>query len=213
MRFLIRPYHPSDQCAIYRICLDTANFRDPELLGHFYSAPYTVFEPDLCFILTADGTPTGYILGTRDSTAFADRCEREWFPILRERYTLPSADDQSPDANIIRRIYQGRTVSPALSDYPAHLHIDLLAAAQGQGWGQRLMETFLERLRTLDVCAVHLGVNTSNNRAVRFYEKIGFQRLIVSERSISFGMKLTPALRSQTTACPRASTHMEHPSI
>src|SRR6185295_6755137 len=103
-------------------------------------------------------------------------------------------DDQSPDANMIRRIHQGRTVNPALSDYPAHLHIDLLAVAQGQGWGRRLMETFLERLRTQDVCAVHLGVNTSNYRAVRFYEKIGFQRLIVSERSISFGMKLTPEL-------------------
>jgi ribosomal protein S18 acetylase RimI-like enzyme len=213
MRFLIRPYHPSDLCAIYRICLDNANFRDPELLGHFYAAPYAIFEPDLCFILTADGTPSGYILGTRDSMAFADRCEREWFPILRERYALPSADDQSPDANMIRRIHQGRTVNPALSDYPAHLHIDLLAAAQGQGWGRRLMETFLERLRTVDVRAVHLGVNTSNYRAVRFYEKIGFQRLIVSERSISFGMKLTPELRSQTTVCPRVSTHMERLSI
>ena len=57
MDFAIRPYHPSDLCALYRVCLLTGDsgqdasqlYRDPELLGHIYVAPYAVFEPDLCF--------------------------------------------------------------------------------------------------------------------------------------------------------------------
>jgi hypothetical protein len=65
MAFAIRPYHPSDLPALYRICLLTGDsgadasqlYRDPELLGHFYAAPYAVLEPDLCFVLTHDGSP------------------------------------------------------------------------------------------------------------------------------------------------------------
>lgn len=110
--FAIRPYHPSDLYSLYRICLLTgANgvdasslFRDPELLGHYYAAPYAVLEPDLCFVLTHAGAPCGYVLGTRDSATFAARCEREWFPVLRTRYPLPPDDDQSEDAQLIRRI-------------------------------------------------------------------------------------------------------------
>src|SRR5262249_24287047 len=103
MEFTIRPYHPSDLTALYHICLLTGDngqdasglYRDPDLLGRYYVAPYAVLEPELCFVLTRGGTPCGYILGTRDSAAFREHCEREWFPILRERYPLPEADDHS----------------------------------------------------------------------------------------------------------------------
>src|SRR5512145_1630464 len=99
MNFKIRQYHPSDLCSVYHICVQTADsgadashlYPDPELIGHYYAGPYAVLEPDLCFILTNEGVPCGYVLGTRDSDVFAQRCEAEWFPILRERYPLPAA--------------------------------------------------------------------------------------------------------------------------
>src|SRR5213593_2206577 len=115
MPFAIRPYHPSDLYALYRICLQTgANgtdarhlCRDEELLGHCFVAPYAVLEPDLCFVLLDDGTPCGYIVGTRDSHAFHVRCEQDWFPVLRTRYALPRATDHSFDADLTRRIHMG----------------------------------------------------------------------------------------------------------
>ena len=81
MNLEIRPYHASDLSSLYRICLLTGNsgtdaselFSDPDLLGHFYAAPYAVLEPELCFILTCCEFPCGYILGTHNSEDFYHR--------------------------------------------------------------------------------------------------------------------------------------------
>ncbi len=67
----IRRYHPCDLAALYRICLLTGNngadatslYSDPDLPGHYYVAPYAVYEPDLCFVITHAGMPSGFILG------------------------------------------------------------------------------------------------------------------------------------------------------
>ncbi|MCX6018813.1 MAG: GNAT family N-acetyltransferase [Chloroflexi bacterium] len=193
--FEIRPYHPSDLYSLYRICLLTgdsgedasAQYRDHELLGHLYAAPYAVLEPDLTFVLTADGTPVGYTLGARDSQTFADRCEREWFPPLRARYPLPAVEDASPDAGRIRQIHRGHYHHSALAEYPAHLHIDILPIGQGGGYGRRLIETLLARLRKIGVPAVHLGVSPTNHRAIGFYEHVGFHRVPVD--GVVFGMR------------------------
>ena len=198
MTFSIRPYHASDLCALYRICLLTGDggsdaaplYRDGELLGHYYVAPYAVFEPDVCFTLTQDGVPCGYMLGARDSAAFSARCERDWFPTLRERYSLPPAEDASADAGMIRAIHRGYHPHPEAAAYPAHLHIDLLPIAQGQGWGRKLMETFLDRLRALSVPAVHLGVSARNTRAIAFYERIGFHLIQAYPGWSAYGMHL-----------------------
>jgi hypothetical protein len=93
MQFAVRPYLPSEFCAIYRIChLTSPAAADPasnaELHGHVYAGPYIHYEPDLCFVLTGDEEPCGYVLGTRDSTAFAARMDQEWLPPLRKRYPL-----------------------------------------------------------------------------------------------------------------------------
>jgi ribosomal protein S18 acetylase RimI-like enzyme len=198
MSFTIRPYHASDLYSIYQICLKTGDsgadasliYTDHELLGHLYAAPYAVFEPDLCFVLTQDSDICGYILGTRDSAAFAARCERDWFPVLRSRYPMPAPDDQSADAQIIRRIHMGHSAHAELAAYPAHLHVDLLPVAQGQGWGRQLMRRFLDQLRALGVPGVYLGVGIRNQKAIGFYERMGFERLAEQSTWIAFGMKL-----------------------
>jgi len=198
MSFAIRPYHPSDLYSLYRICLLTGDsgqdastlYRDPELLGHLYAAPYAVLEPDLCFVLTRDGTPCGYVLGARDSAAFSECCERDWFPPLRERYPLPAPEDDSPDADIIRGIHSEHHRHPDLVSYPAQLHIDLLPVAQGQGCGRKMIQTFTARLRELGVPSVHLGVGTRNTRAVAFYAHVGFHQIKAYDGWIAFGMHL-----------------------
>jgi ribosomal protein S18 acetylase RimI-like enzyme len=194
----IRPYHPSDLTRLYLICLETvfggpavvAQYRDPDLLGHFYAAPYAILEPDLCLVLTDAGTPVGYILGTRDSKLFRERCERDWFPPLRARYPLPDATDGSRDAAMVRLIHRGHDPASGFPKHPAHLHIDLLPPAQGGGHGRRLMTRFLEQLRGLGVPGVHLGVGKQNAGAVAFYRRVGFTELEELEWGYVFGMAL-----------------------
>lgn len=199
MEFRIRPYHPSDLCSVYDICVRTADcgadasgaHADPQILGHYYAAPYAVFEPELCFILTADAVPCGYVLGTRDSAGFSLRCEAEWFPVLRERYPLPEPEDKSPHAEMKRAIHRGIQPSPDVADYPAHLHIDLMPLAVGKGQGRALMDRFLGALRELGVPAVHLGVSGKNERAIAYYAHMGFATLHEYDWGLFMGMKLS----------------------
>ena len=196
--FAIRPYHPSDLYALYRICLLTgdsgkdasAMYRDPELLGHVYTAPYVIYEPDLCFTLTLDSTPVGYVIAARDSQEFSRRCEQDWYPTLRARYPLPAEGDSSPDASMIRNIHRGYRPNPdLLAQYPAHLHIDLLPPAQGQGLGKQMIQTLAARLREIKVPGVHLGVGARNQNAIGFYAHVGFHQIQNYTTWIAYGMK------------------------
>jgi ribosomal protein S18 acetylase RimI-like enzyme len=198
MSLEIRPFHMSDLSSLYRICLLTGNsgtdaselFSDPDLIGHFYAAPYAVLEPELCFVLVNSGSPRGYILGTHNSETFYHRCEKEWFPSLRTRHPLSPAADSLLEQRIIQLIHEGHKPNDDLKLYPAHLHIDLLPETQGMGMGRKMIEIFNSKLVELDIPAVHLQVGKKNEGAVQFYERVGFQRIKEYEHSIAFGMKL-----------------------
>jgi len=198
MAFTIRPYAPADLPNLYRICLLTGDsgadasqlYRDPALLGHFYAAPYAVHEPKLTFVLTDRQGVCGYVLGCRDSHAFAAWMEAQWLPPLRQKYPLPAPDDTSKDAAMIRLIHKGYIPSRWATAYPAHLHIDLLPRAQGQGLGRQLMNAFLGRLRELRVPGVHLGVGRRNEGAVAFYERVGFELLEAFPWGFEYGLRL-----------------------
>lgn len=198
MEFNIRPYHPADMPALYRVCMATGDsgqdgshlYPDPDLLPSFFVGPYVTLEPEICFVLTGDGEPCGYMLGCRDVEDFRERCEAEWFPPLRRRYALPAPHDTSPSAQIARLIHEGIEVNPDYRGFPAALHIDLMPHAQRQGYGRRLMARFLTRLREVGVSAVHLEVSARNRGAITFYERVGFRRIRTYEGAIAFGRRL-----------------------
>ena len=194
----IRPYRSSDFLDLYKICLLTGDsgkdasslYQDPDLLGHFYAAPYGVLEPETCFMLEDEQGCCGYVVAARDSFAFERRMNTEWFPALLERYSLPEPEDTSRDAGMIRTLHRGYHPGKEAAEYPAHLHIDLLERAQGQGQGRKLMEVLWAKLRQLEVSGVHLGVNTNNLSGIAFYRKLGFQLLEDYGTWQSYGIKL-----------------------
>jgi len=201
MPFQIRPFRssdPTDLASLYSICLLTGDsgkdasklFQDPFLLGHFYAAPYGVLEPETCFMLEDDAGTCGYIVSARDSRNFEERMNREWLPPLRQRYTMPLESDRSPDAGMVRVLHAGYHAGVEADLYPAHLHIDLLERAQGQGQGKRLMHTLWGRLRQLEVPGVHLGVSKKNAGGVAFYRKLGFELLEDYGSWESYGIRL-----------------------
>jgi GNAT superfamily N-acetyltransferase len=198
MQFELRRYHPSDLPALCRICLQTgagghdasALYRDPDLLGQYFAAPYLCFEPALCQVLTCDRQPVGYVLGTRDSAGFSAWCEREWFPVLRQRHPVPDAADRSVGAWVIRLMHAGIRPAEGLAAYPAHLHIDILQVGQGLGWGRALMAAFERQLRDDGVAGMHLKVGKDNGRAIGFYAHLGFEPLGQTEKTLVFGRRL-----------------------
>lgn len=198
MTFAIRDCTPADAPALNVICLKTGDngadatpiYKDSDLVGLYYASPYAMIEPESCFVLTHDGEPCGYILGAKDTAAFHERCEQEYFPPLRLKYPLPPAADLSHDAWIIRAIHRGIDMNDVFRDYPAHLHIDIMPIAQKQGHGRMLMEAFLARMKANGVPAVHLGVGAKNLNAIAFYEKMGFQRVVTHDTWIGYGIFL-----------------------
>ncbi len=193
--FQIRAYRPEDLELLYQICLQTGDSGDdatgqiePELLGHVYVGPYVTFEPELCFVLTHGDRPCGYILGTSDSHTFQQRCESDWYPRLRDVYPEPDDADVSFSSALVRSIHRGYQCPSFVDQYPAHLHIDIVPVGQGQGFGFDLMERFWEVLKKGGIAGLHLEVGLSNQRAVKWYRKIGYHSVRRTERTEVFGV-------------------------
>ena len=193
----LRPYTSADLAAVYDICLRTGDagkdarehYHDPWVLGHRYAGPYVALEPGFAFVVDNGARAVGYVLGVPDSVRFAAESEAKWFSVLRPLYPRPdradnsrtdeSRTDNSRDAAAHRLIHAGYAAPTGnwTAHYPAHLHIDLLPEAQGQGLGRMLMERLWAALRAAGVPGVHLGVGTLNPGALAFYRHLGFTEL------------------------------------
>lgn len=180
----IRPYSPADRDAIVDVCVRTAlhgedargHLTTPELYAQIWALPYVDLEPELAFVLDDGSHVVGYVLGVADSAEFRARAESEWFPEARERH--PRAADEDPrESWLLDILHAPLAPEPAcVSGFPAHLHVDVLPEAQGGGWGRRLIDTLCTELRDRGVPGLHLGVSDQNERALAFYQHLGFSR-------------------------------------
>ncbi|MHB9292685.1 putative acetyltransferase OgpAT [Hollandina sp. SP2] len=208
MAVLIRPAGEPDLPYLYEICLQTGNagkdasglFYDPLLLGQYYGAPYFFYDPSLCFVAEDRGIPQGYILAAQDTRAFNLWMEKVWLPPLRRRYPEPYPKERiksSLEQRLVSLLHHPSLSSdrtpPWWSSYPAHLHIDMLPAIQGQGAGKALMHILLETLNRRGCPGVHLGVSKANTRAIAFYGKWGFSVLQEHEQDLMLGKTLKVA--------------------
>ncbi len=186
----IRPARPGDEAGAYYVCLKTGNFgqdgepfyrEDPDALGRIFVGPYLAYEPELSLILEDAEGICGYALAARDSHAFYDRYEREWRPTLCAQFPEPAGDSrQWTRAQQIHYLYYHPDYycPEPYAQYPAHMHIDLLARAQGRGYGRRMMEQIMDKLRALGLPGGHLGVSMLNTPAFGFYQRLGFKELV-----------------------------------
>lgn len=182
----IRGVEARDLSDLYRICLLTGDsgqdasalYRDPELVGHCFAAPYAVLEPSCGYVAEDAEGVGGYILGALDTLAFEAELEAEWWPALRGRYAAPTGDPAGWGLDEVRcwQIHNPRPPPARITGpYPSHLHIDLLPRLQGRGLGKTMIDAWLGRVRELGSSGVHLGVSRQNHRAIRFYERYGFE--------------------------------------
>jgi ribosomal protein S18 acetylase RimI-like enzyme len=188
--FVIRPARPDDKAGAYYVCLKTGDFgkdgepfyrEDPDALGRIFVGPYLTYEPDLSFILEDARGICGYALGAFDSRAFFARYEKEWRPKLCAEFPMPTGDaNQWTRAQLVHSWYHNPdyTMPEPYTEYPSHLHIDLLERAQGRGHGRRMMEMVMDKLRQRGSPGAHLGVSLLNTSAFGFYQKLGFKELL-----------------------------------
>jgi len=185
---VIRTFRSADLEALYAISLATGHaggdashlYRDRKLIGHIYSAPYALLEPGLALVAEDDEGVAGFAVGTPDTGKWQERLEAEWWPKLRRQYADPAArpvTEWSADQRRTNTIHHPqRTPQQVVEFYPAHLHLNLLERAQGRGAGTMLFSEWMARASRQGM-ATHVGVNSANARAVRFWSRRGFDRL------------------------------------
>jgi ribosomal protein S18 acetylase RimI-like enzyme len=190
MATIIRDYQPGDESGAYYVCLKTGNHGDdgepfyqddPDALGRVYVGPYLRFEPELALMLEDEDGICGYAFGALDSRWFYDLYERHWRPELCEQFPAPGGDPSTwSRTQSVHHVYHHPDYfcPEPYEEYPSHLHIDLLARKHRQGFGGQMMREIMTRLRAKGSPGVHLGMSASNERAHRFYTKLGFTELV-----------------------------------
>lgn len=186
----------ADFDALYQIAVQTGDsgsdasslYRDPNLLGHIYAAPYGLFAPDLALVLEDDFGVGGYIVGALDTRVFEAMLEENWWPALRAAHAGISDDlvglTAGDDVYAWQTIHHPhRAPDWLVKHHPSHLHINLLPRLQGGGYGGRLLRAWIKRARGLGSTGFHLGVSQDNTRAACFYERQGLTRLFPNDGS------------------------------
>ena len=186
----IRSTRAGDQPGAYYVCLKTGDhgkdgepfYRDdPDALGRIFVGPYLEYEPELSLILEDREGICGYAFGAFDSRKFYARYDTEWRQDLCARFPEPKGDPaQWTRAQEVHSWYHHPdyfTPEPYES-YPSHLHIDLLERARGLGYGRRMLEQVMDKLRRRGSPGAHLGVSTLNTPAFGFYQRLGFREII-----------------------------------
>lgn len=194
----MRPYREADREAVYDICVRTAaageglqgRFSTDDVLGDVSAGPYLRCDPSLATTLVQDGAVVGYLVGTADTRSFADWYEEEWLPMLKRRYS-------QVDPSTLEGAYVGRGLSmrrlrvPEMDDYPAHLHMNILPPARGQGLGRAMLASFAAQVTDRGVSYMHVTMSPRNAGARRFYERLGFTPLpSSSEASVLLGCEI-----------------------
>jgi len=189
MALTIRRATEEDAPALSRICLLTADagtsaehLHDfPELPGLVYSVPYVKLPTTWGFVLVDDATNdvVGYIVGSKDTREYERYAAERWWPALAEKYP-PSIAKKPGDVLYTSLFRKMHTASDASINFSAaHLHINVLPAYQGQGWGRKLVAKAIEYLKEENVegNGVWLGLDPRNEQARKFYKRLGFERI------------------------------------
>jgi len=191
---MIRPARASDAAQIARICLSTGDagrdasglFCDDAAISDVYATPYLSGPGGFALVWDLQGEALGYVLGTDDTRAFQRWFVEEWWPRVggqhvprtaRDSWLLPAAADPA------------RMLVAEISDFPAHLHIDVLPDQQGKGAGRALIDAAVELLTHRNIAGVHLGVDAANEGALAFYKRVGFQILSRTDAGVVLGRR------------------------
>jgi len=193
----IRRYRADDRAAIRRIAADTADRGEPvdrlcpdrELVADLLTGHYLDYEPEATWVAWHQEDVVGYLTGCLDTVSHQTLTTRRILPaaVLRSigRGMLGSRQTWQWFAAAMRMWRAGAFHAHVpLSDYPAHLHLNLLSGARGHGIGGTLVARFLDQARSAGRLGVHAAVRDDNQRSCRFFERLGFAP--IAQRRVVF---------------------------
>lgn len=184
----VRPYDVADRAGLVAL-FDAAGEGAPssEVWGHaaslaeVYLTPYLDLEPQSVFVVVVDGRPSGYLAGCLDESTFPSEDERTSAAIKKHRLFRMAGPRRffvraAVDTAVLK--LRRKPVAGGFEDarWPSHLHIDLLPVARGTGAAGDLMNAWFDHVRTAGSPGCYLQTSFENERAIRFFERMGFER-------------------------------------
>lgn len=181
----IRPYDPHDRGSVRDVAFRTGYMGDPidwlwpdgESFCDMLTPYYTDREPESLLVAERDGEVVGYLMGCVESVASQGVAADE----VRRRLRRGALFRPGCAGFLWRAIFDVIRDRDAPEEllldprWPAHLHINLLPEARGQGAGGALMRTWLDQLRERHSAGVHLGTFAENRDAIAFFQSQGFR--------------------------------------
>jgi GNAT superfamily N-acetyltransferase len=184
---LIRFYQPADRTRLREIFQDTAfhgeSYRrfldDGEWLSDLFTAYYTDFDSSHTWVLEDDGVVMGYLTGSSDTACYRRAWTRRILPRVIIGFFSKGLWKYSRTwaflKHTLRSSWAGESDYPSgdFIAYPAHFHINLDSRFRRHGWGRKLVDQFVDQLRSEGVVGVHLRT-ASRETSRRFFESCGF---------------------------------------
>lgn len=172
----IRKYCDTECLQVEKIC-SADNGPMGQAIVQCFCRYYLDQEPENCFVCADDGGKIyGYVLCATDFS--------RWEQAMRASYMKNDPISLAMGNATIENL------RPFSAAYPAHLHIDLLPEAQGQGQGTKLMQALIAHLRANGISGLMLDVAAENIAAQHFYQKNGFAFLGGDDHSLRMGIVL-----------------------
>ncbi|GIW35200.1 MAG: N-acetyltransferase [Meiothermus sp.] len=178
----IRPAQPEDLETMGRVAYLTGFFGESaavyfpslSLFRDLWIKPY-LYGAGMCnWLAELDGIVVGYIVGASDTQVYRQYFLRSAFEMLKNAMAGKYPGLVGCVPYLLRAAWYSNRRAPA-ELYPAHLHINLLPQARGFGLGHQLLEAHLNCLRARGVRGVQLSTTRENDRALKLYEKFGFE--------------------------------------
>lgn len=185
----IRPYRPADRDAVRHICWVTGDmgepvewqWRDERSFADLFSGYYTDHEPESASVIDRHGRVVGYLLGCRDTARVPDPIRALVPQVVRRGLLLRPGTAgvlwRAVGDGLVGAVRGQLPPEPVVDPrWPAHLHVDLLPEARGNGSGARLVGGWLAQLRADGIAGCHLETMAENHAAIEFFARMGFSR-------------------------------------
>ncbi|KAI1810332.1 hypothetical protein GGS20DRAFT_206018 [Poronia punctata] len=192
----IRAYKETDFEACARICIETLMPKSlasspaaAKLAPYLWTHPYTFLSPSTSHVLDdGTGNAVGYCIGCPDINIFIANYESYRKTILSRDVERPQFATCEPWITESTGLFNPLAIAQhayrpewSLVDeavrWRATMHIDILPPWQGRGWGRRLVQRFVDTVRSSGQNydeGIHIGVAGENSKVVPFYQKLGF---------------------------------------
>lgn len=182
----IRPYKEKDKENVRFVCLNSegpckSSKRGINFVLAVYCDYYIENEPENCFVAADDDDRViGYVICAEDFDKFKETYINIYYPKIKKwEYR--------------RRKSALRSIIPHekyKTEYPAHLHIDVLPEYQRMGLGHKLTDALLEHLKKKEIKGIMLTTWIRNEKGRGFYDKYGFCLLSEMKNCAVYGLKL-----------------------